>query len=422
MPTKNLTDLFCERVKPPATGRVEYFDASFGGLALRVTESGHKSFSVHFRMNGKLRRYTLGRYPAIRPAQARRDASAALELARTGTDPTAAKRAKRYEIPPDADTVRTVVDDYLDRHMAKNTAPGTYAEAQRTMKCDILPKWRDRPIASITRREVIALVDDIVARGADVQANRVLARLRALFNWAVEKGRLASSPIEGMKLPTKEHARDRALSNDEICWFWQAAESIGWPFGPIAKLLLLTAQRRDEVAGMEWSELDLGKRAWTLPRGRAKNNRVHEIHLSDAAMAVIKALPRIGEQYVFTTNGVGPVAGFSRSKRRIDVAMRDGRREALGIPADHELLPDEIPHWTFHDLRRTAATGMAQLSVTPHVVDRILNHVSGTIRGVAAVYNRFEYLNERREALDAWGQFVLTLVTPAPANVVALPA
>ena len=210
MPTKNLTDLFCERVKPPARGRDEYFDASFGGLALRVTEKGAKSFSVHYRINGKLRRYTLGRFPSLKPAQARRDASAALELARAGKDPTAAKKALRYLPSPDSDTFKSVLEDYLARHMVKNTALSIYAEAKRTLQRDVLPIWRERPIGSITRREVITLVDNIVARGAEVHANRVQARLRALFNWAVEKGRLAASPIEGMKPPTKnKHATVR---------------------------------------------------------------------------------------------------------------------------------------------------------------------------------------------------------------------
>src|SRR4051812_27841423 len=155
MPTKNLTDLFCARVKPPSRGRVEYFDASFGGLALRVTASGHKSFSVHFRMSGRLRRYTLGQFPAMKPAQARREASAALELARSGTDPTTAKRARREQATDDS--LQILVADYLTRHMAKNTGPETYAEAKRMLERDVVPKWRDRPASGITRRDVIAL-------------------------------------------------------------------------------------------------------------------------------------------------------------------------------------------------------------------------------------------------------------------------
>jgi len=433
VPTKNLTDLFCERVKPPASGRAEYFDANFGGLALRVTDSGHKSFSVHYRMNGKLRRYTLGQFPAMKPAQARREASAVLELARAGADPTAAKKALRYTRPPEADTFKAIAEDYLARHMAKNTAAATFVEAKRTLDCDVLPKWGARPIATITRRDVIELIDGISGRGARIQANRVQARLRAMFNWAVEKGRLDVSPMEGMKLTTKERPRDRALSDSEIRWLWAAIDEVGWPFGGLTKLLLLTAQRRDEVAGMEWSEIDLDKRTWTLPREKAKNNRVHEIQLSEAAISVLESLPRIGTRYVFTTTGDVPIAGFSRAKRRIDAAMITARRKELslvGPDSEHRKmrglpnrsLPVDVPNWTFHDLRRTAATGMARLNIAPHVVDKVLNHVSGTIRGVAAVYNRFDYLNERRQALDLWGRFVIGLTQSALPIVVALRA
>jgi len=185
---------------------------------------------------------------------------------------------------------------------------------------------------------------------------------------------------------------------------------------------------------MEWSEVDFEMRTWTLPREKAKNNRVHEIQLSDAAIGVLRSIPRIGDQYVFTTTGDRPVAGFSRGKRRIDAAMTTARRNEFGLPEDGEeglkahgigakkVFRAPIPHWIFHDLRRTAATGMARVNVAPHVVDKILNHVSGTIRGVAAVYNRFEYLDERRSALDAWGRFVTGLAAPPSANVVALRA
>jgi integrase len=248
-----------------------------------------------------------------------------------------------------------------------------------------------------------------------VQANRTLARLRHFFNWAVERDRLFASPITGMKPPTKERTRDRTLSDDEIRWFWSACETIGWPFGPLAKLLLLTAQRRDEVGGIEWLEIDLDKRVWLIPRHRAKNDRAHEVHLSDAAAEVLRTLPRIGNGPVFVTNG-HPVSGFSWGKNRIDAAMLDAKRDELGHEAN------AIPHWILHDLRRSAATGMARLNIAPHVVDKVLNHVSGTIRGVAAVYNRFEYIDERRGALEAWGRYVTALVTPAPANVLALRA
>jgi integrase len=414
MPTRKLTDLFVERAKPPPHGRIEYFDAAFPGLALRITDNGGKSWCAFYRFKGRLRRFTIGRYPAIKPAQARREAAAALERVREGVDPAEEKQAQREMRTPETDTFGAVALDYVERHHGKNSRKSTYLEAKRDIERNVLPKWRNRPIASISRRDVLHLIDGIIARGAEVQANRTLARLRALFNWAIEKDRVAVSPVARMKLPTQEHARDRVLSDDELRWLWRACDQAGWPFGPLVKLLLLTAQRRDEVAGMEWSEVDLVKRVWTIPRHKAKNDRLHEVQLSEAAIEVLQSLPRIGDGLVFTTTGQTAVSGFSKSKRRLDAVMLKTKWAELGARKS-----DSIPGWTLHDLRRTAATGMARLNFPPHVVDKVLNHVSGTIQGVAAIYNRFEYLDERRATLDAWAQYIDSLLVPASTNIVA---
>ena len=357
MPTKSLTELFVARVKPPAQGRVEYFDAAFPGLALRVTANGSKSWCTFYRFNGRLRRFTIGSYPAIKPAQARREAAAALDRARGGIDPAVEKRARRYARDPQADTFGALVQDYLERYARKNTAPGTFKETKRVLESQDLAAWHNRPISDISRRDVIDVIDNIAKR-AEVQANRTLARLRALLNWAVEKDRLSSSPIMGMKPPTKERARDRALTDDELRWFWLACEAIDWPFGPLAKLLLLTAQRRDEVAGMESSEVDFAKKSWTLPRHKVKNDRAHEVHLSNASIEVLRSVLRVGNGAVFSTNG-RPVSGFSQGKKRLDAAMFKAKRDELGDKAA------PIPHWILHDLRRTAATGMARLNIPP---------------------------------------------------------
>ena len=417
MPTRKLTDLFVERVKPPARGRVEYFDAAFPGLALRITDSGGKSWCAFYRFKGRLRRFTIGSYPAIKPAQARREATAALERVRGGVDPAEEKRARREICTPETDTFEAVAHDYLERHHRKNNRESTFLEAKRDIERNVLPKWRNRPITSISRRDVLDLIDGIIARGAEVQANRTLARVRALFNWAIEKDRVAVSPVARMKPPTQEQARDRVLSDDELRWLWRSCEEVGWPFGPLVKLLLLTAQRRDEVAGMEWPEIDLVKRVWTIPRHKAKNDRVHEVQLSDAALDVLRSLPCIGDGLVFTTTGETTVSGFSKSKRQLDAAMLKAKRAELVIRKG-----DAIAGWTLHDLRRTAATGMARMNIPPHVVDKILNHVTGTIHGVAAIYNRFAYLDERRAALEAWGRYVGNIVAPAASNVIVLSA
>jgi integrase len=434
MPTRKLTDLFVERVKPPARGRVEYFDAAYPSLALRVTEKGAKSWCVFYRFRGRLRRFTIGAYPALKPAQARREAAAALDRVRQGVDPAEEKRSRRDQRPPEHETFGAMAQDYLELHHKRNSRESTYSVTKRDFEKHAIPAWDKRPAASITRRDVIELIDRIVQRGAEVQANRTLARLRAFFNWALAKDRLAVSPATGIMLPTQEKERDRVLSDDEVRWLLPACDEVGWPFGPFAKLLLLTAQRRNEVARMERAELDLAGRVWIFPGERAKNARLHEVQLSQQAIDVLRSLPRIGERFVLTTDGDRPVAGFSNAKRRLDAAMLKARRLSLELPIENEAyrkatgiaadkpLPVEIPHWTFHDLRRTAATGMAGLNFPPHVVDKVLNHASGKIRGVARVYNRFEYREERRAALEAWGRYITALVSEAPANIIPLRA
>jgi integrase len=261
-----------------------------------------------------------------------------------------------------------------------------------------------------------------------VQANRTLARLKTLFSWALDEDLVDNDPTARVRRRIKENARDRALADAEVRVFWKGCDALEWPFGPFFKLLLLTAQRRDEVGGMEWSEIDLDKRFWTIPREKAKNDRTHEVHLSELAMEIINELPRMSRRradsagsepspYLFTTNGERPVSGFSKAKERLDKHMVQLLRVEFE-EGGKDPTQAEIEDWILHDLRRIAATGMARLNIAPHVVDRILNHVSGTIRVVAAVYNRHAYLEERKAALEAWGLYVETLVRAAPANIV----
>jgi integrase len=413
MPKKKLTDLFVKRVKPPTSGRAEYFDTSFPALALRVTDKGAKSFSVFGRLHGRLRRVTL---EAKKPAEARREAQAVLDRLQAGIDPLEEKRIRRDQRTSETETFGAVLDDYLEKQVKPNVRNSTYLEAKRAIEHDTLPAWHKRPIGSITRRDVIDLIDEILARGARVQANRTLKGLKKFSKWAKQKERIAASPIADMEMPTQEQTRDRVLSDDELRWLWTACHEIGWPFGPLVKILILTAQRRDEVGGLVRREV-VGT-TWTIPSERTKNGVVHDVHLCPTAVAILESLPQIGEAgLIFTTTGDTPVSGFSRAKRRLDELMLDVKRKELGKQRG-----DAIPSWTLPDIRRSAVTGMAGLKVPPHVVDRILNHTSGTIRGVAAIYNRFAYLEERRAALELWSRYVDNLVAPAPANIIDLNA
>jgi integrase len=434
MSHKVLTDLYVEKLKPTRGRRVEIFDATFPGLALRVSESGRKSWSLFYRLHGKQHRFTIGAYPQFKPADARTKATEIRNQVDQGVNPAIEKRSRRNDPLPEVETFETVLADYFSQYAAKNMAPSTYAETKRQLERDVLPHWRDMPLRDIKDRHVLKLINDIAAAGNGVTANRTFSRLRAFFNWSISQLRLETSPAKGLVAPVKEEARDRALTNDEIRWFWSATDEIGWPFGPIARLLLLTAQRRDEVSKMSWSEIDLKKGVWTIPAARAKNSRAHEVHLSAGALAVLKSLPEPHRGLVFSVTGEDAVSGFSRAKDRIDAAMIRLRRRELSQPeSDDELrrhleipkrkaLPVEIPHWTLHDLRRTAVTKMAEdLKIAPHIVDKILNHASGTIRGVAAIYNRAQYLDERKAALEAWNNWILALTNPKKkTNVVGL--
>jgi integrase len=435
MSHKVLTDLYVEKLKPTRGRRVEIFDATFPGLALRVSESGQKSWSLFYRHRGKQHRYTIGAYPQFKPSAARAKATEIRNQVDMGVNPAVEKRSRRNDPLPEVETFETVLADYFSQYAATNMAPSTYAETKRQLERDVLPHWKTMPLRDIRDRHVLKLINDIAAAGNGVTANRTFSRLRAFFNWSISQLRLETSPAKGLVAPVKEEARDRALSDDEIRWFWSATEEIGWPFGPIARLLLLTAQRRDEVSKMSWSEIDFAKGVWTIPKERAKNNRAHEVALSAGALAVLKSLPQPHRGLVFSVTGDDAVSGFSRAKDRLDFAMLRLRRRELGQPeSDDELrrhldiakrkpLPVEIPHWTLHDLRRSAVTKMAEdLKIAPHIVDKILNHASGTIRGVAAIYNRAQYLDERRAALEAWSSWVVALTNPnkKKTNVVGL--
>ena len=420
-----LTQLAVERLKPPPAGRLDYFDTQLPAFGLRVSATGRKSWIVMYRIRGKLVRETLGtlaRVPKVE--KARELARESMRQAQAGVHPVEARRAAEAARPTEADSFATVADLFIERYAKPNTRPITCAETQRLIARELKPAWGSRHIRDIGRRDVIELLDKIVDRGAPIQANRTLAHMRRLFNWAKEREIVEANPAAGLRMPTPEVERDRTLSDDELRAFWQACNDIGWPFGPMFKLLFLTAQRRSEVAGLRWSELNIAERQWVIPRERAKNDREHVVHLSDLAVEIIEVLPRFvrggdggdgksgTSDLVFTTTGESAVSGFSKAKERVHARMLELIRNGLGQEdADAEE----------NDLRRTAATGMAKLNIAPHVVDRILNHVSGAIRGVAAVYNRHAYLGERKAALEAWSGYIERLVRPESQNIVAFP-
>lgn len=397
---KVITDAMVQKVKPAPKGkRIEYWDAIIPGFGLRVTDAGGKSFFLRTRLHAEQLRLSWP-YPATSLEAARATAKEVLADVERGIDPKVKKaEAEREAARTKANTVEEVCALFVERYAKPKNK--SWKATERILKVEVIPHWTKRPIDTITKRDVIELIDRVVDRGCPTLANRLLDCVRKLFGWSVERSIIERSPAAGIKAPSKEISRDRVLADDEIKAVWQASVTEGWPFGPLVQLLMLTAQRRSEVAGMAWKEIDLDRALWTIPKERAKNGLAHEVPLSKLAIEVITNLPRTGS-LVFSTTSTTPVSGFTVAKRRLD--------QYSGVSG-----------WTLHDLRRTATTGMAQLGVPPHIADKILNHKSGTIRGVAAVYNRHSYLEERREALERWANHIERLLHPSTGdNVVTL--
>jgi len=421
-----LTDLLIKK-QPLPEKRREIPDGKIAGLYLVLQPTGAKSFALRYRVDGLPRKLTLGPYPALDLATARKRAQEALGDVAGGKDPAALKRSAREARKAEqstSDRVGNVAASFIERYVKRNAGASWAREAERLLSVEIVPKIGAKRLADVKKSDVHDILDGIVDRGAPIVANRALAVFRRMCNWAIERGIVAASPCDKIKAPAAEESRDRVLSDDEIRLAWGAFNRVGWPFGPLAQLLLLTGARRDEIASGRWSEIDLVAKAWTIGKERSKNGVAHEIPLSDAALGILKTLPRIGDKrdaFVFTTTGATPVSGFSRAKEAIDAAIL----EALNAEAEKggadpaSVMPP--PAWVFHDLRRTAASGMAGVGIAPHVVEAVLNHKSGTIKGVAAVYNRYNYAAEKRHALDAWARRLDAIVSGAGAvNVVEL--
>jgi integrase len=416
-------------VKEPGPARREVPDGHTRGLFFVIQPSGTGGWAFRYRFAGKPKKLTIGAYPAIDLPAARRLASEAAQVVARNEDPAAAKQAAkeaaRAVAAPVRDLVETVVETFIERYAKKQTRESSWRETERILKREVVGEWEGKRLSQIGRADVHELLDKIVDRGSPIVANRTLAAFRRRCGWAVERGLIIASPCEKVRAPAAENSRDRVLSDMEIKAAWGAFAAIGWPFGPLAQLLLLTGARRDEIADARWSEIDLDKNIWTIAKERTKNGQAHEVPLSDAAVGILKALPRVTDgkksDFVFTTNGKTSVSGFSRAKEQFDGAIIDAlRAEAAGSGEN----PEEVQapaHWTLHDLRRTAASGMAGLGIAPHVVEAVLNHKSGTIKGVAAVYNRYSYADEKRAALVSWARRLDTIVSGKPSgNVVEL--
>jgi integrase len=411
---KALTTKGVDALKSDPARRMEIPDPALSGLYLVVQPSGAKSWALRYRWAGKPAKLTLGRWPLLGIADARAAASEAIGKIERGQNPSAEKKATkaaRLEAQlSERDKIKTLIEQFDRRHLASLKSGAT---VKRELDRHVASEWGDRDIHDIAKRDVIDLLDGIADSGRVVTSNRVRAYLNKFLNWCVERDILAMNPAIGVKPVAKEVSRDRVLSDDEIRWFWQACEAIKQPWGPMGKLLLLTGQRLNEVACM--TESEASGSIWHLPAERTKNGRAHDVPLSDAARSVLDEIEQVkgGRGLYHTTTGETPLSGFHKGKRHIADQMQAIAKSEVGEAVN-------IPHWTFHDLRRTAATGMARLGIAVRVTEAVLNHVSGTGGGIVAVYQRHDYADEKRRALDAWAGLVAQVLDSKADNVVRI--
>jgi integrase len=387
MPKTALTDASVKRLKPPKSGQQDIFDRGYPGLCLRVSYGGGKSWTFFYRHGidpktgkARLRRMRLGIYPAMSLASAREAWRAARNEVLLGRDPS-------QRIETGATDFAGVFYEWLKRDQAKNRS---HDEVKRMIETNALPAWGHRRIADIGRRDVLDVIDAVVDRGSPITACRVHAHLRRLFRWSVGRGIIASNPMADMPRPASVPKRERVLSDHELAAVWRASEQLSGPFKSALRLLILTGARREEIGQLRWSEID-GSEV-TLSGARTKNSSPHHIPLSKPAMEIIKREPRIaGNPFVFGSNSTKHVRGWSHAKRRLDHVL-------------------DIAPWRIHDLRRTTATGLQKLKTPLQVTEAILGHTGGSRAGVIGIYQRHDYADEKRAALEAWGAHVMALV------------
>lgn len=395
------TDKKIQNLKPKPQRYEEWEGNGFG---VRVTPRGVKSFVYLYRFEGKARRLTLGTYPAMTLADGHKAHAEAVKKLEQGIDPgveAVAERAEEHRAP----TVATLADEYLEKWAKPRKR--SWREDERILKKDVIPEWGRRKAREITRRDVIWLLDGIVDRGAGIMANRTLATIRKMFNFAVSRDIVPVSPCLVVRSPAPEQRRDRVLTTDEIRAFWHALEGakmMAEGTKLALKLQLVTGQRKAEIVSAAWGEIDLTDKWWTIPPEKAKNKMAHRVPLSPLALELLQAAKNIAgdSPWIFPS----PQTNRHITPEAIDHALRRPGLESLGFSF--------VPH----DLRRTAASLMTGMGISRLVVSKILNHVE---RGITAVYDRHSYDLEKRQALEAWAHKLQGIIEDSETtNVIAM--
>jgi len=431
-----LTAPAVQRLKATSKRR-EIRDGGCRGLILVIQPSGHKSWVMRFTNRaGHLRRMSLGpvditgKESDTKPTAgvpltlaAARQLAAEINRERArGNDPIAVSHRAKLERKARGDgTFATAARDFIEQHAKRKTR--RWPEQARLLglqptdqggltviRGGLADRWVDRAIAEIDGDDIHHVIEEVREKGApglerrakrptESRARSMYATLSKLFGWLIAKRRLRQNPCMGVARPETPKARERVLTNGELVKLWKACDQQGYPFGPLVKMLVLTAARLNEVAGMRRTEVSESDLTWTIPGERTKNHRTHVLPLSPMAADILRGIQY--DNLIFSTNGTTPISGWSKVKNRFDAATG-------------------IAKWTFHDIRRSAATHMAEIGVQPHIIEEILNHISGHKAGVAGIYNRAAYSGEKRAALERWANHIEGLLTGKAAKVINL--
>jgi integrase len=414
-----LTDAKVRALRSDPAGEFVQGDLSVPGFGVRVRPTGNPVYIVTKRLPGDVKptRVTIGRVTDISLADAREKARTASAAVRQGVDVNAEKRREAAAQKVERERVRRI-------EIETGYAPGTFGEAaeryiraecaalargaeiEANIRRHLMPAWGTLLLDELRRRDLTAVLDPVVNAGRTQAAHKLREVAIRLMNWGVDRGDIEfnflATASRGRRRAgiLRRTRRDRVLTDAEIRSVWTACDGAGQPFGNLIRLALLLGQRREEVAGMEWAELDLDRALWVIPAIRYKTRAEHAVPLPSYAVELLRGMPRVCERFVFSTEPGSHFSGFSKSKARLD--------EASGIR-----------DWRIHDLRRTMRTGLAGLGVDADIAERVIGHV---IRGVRGVYDRHAYLNEKRAALERWATHLTGLVNPAPGKVVQLRA
>ena len=409
---RRLTEQMVERLRPPSEGRLEIGDVVVPGLVLRVTPRGVKSFSVIYKVpgeggigptgrprTGRQHRLTLGTWPAYGVKRAREEARVTLQAVSEGRDPRPERREQ--QLLRHTNTVETVTRRFIKQHVKSEVSD--WKKVERCLELHVLPELGSRPLRDVGRADIHELLDGLVEDGRVGTAREVRKHLSGLLNWAVNRDIVTDSPMHGLKRPDLAPGESgRALDDAELRAVWAAAGTLGYPFGSATRLLLLTGQRKSDWSEAPASEIDAEGRLLSITAARFKSRRDHVVPLADPAWEIVEGLSAWeGDDYFLlsTRGGRKAISGWSKPKARL-------HRLALGLLREDD--PEaELPRWRVHDLRVTCKTRLTALGIREEVRDAVLNHARG---GLEKIYNRHDYIDEKRAALAAYAEHVLEVV------------